>query len=479
MMEGGVEKLQGLRVATRFPSVGRALRGVALGQLVVMAAACSSGRTEDVGDESRVSAGEAGDVFHGNSAREILSTKLEVDLATNTGVVTIVFGASDTPGGSLDISGLEVSSVTHGETNVGWTRHVKWPHVYMELDAPAGDSFDVQITYRFAQRPHGHLDGVLESGSTMTFPQFCGNVFPCHTDPADGTTFELSVKNPPPGQTVVVPPVIPAQAPSYMAAWATGPYQYKKLGNTSAGTEVGVYAPNVDDENLMTGTTYLRPAFDWMESNLGAYMFGNKVASVQVSWPDGWAHAQEHHPFWHVTYSNIFAWDLHVHEALHGWFGNGVRLGCWEDLVLSEGTVSYLTAVVLEEVGCPYAIAAPGEDLSPIWKNQYLWRLNTAVDSGASQIAWPSTCGSIDVNEKLLNDVTYMKGAFFYRALEKRLSRPQVIKALAHVYEKFHGKTATMQDVLDQIQLETGYNPNECANRWLRSTTLPETPTCP
>ena len=40
----------------------------------------------------------------------------------------------------------------------------------------------------------------------------------------------------------------------------------------------------------------------------------------------------------------------HAHEAAHGWFGDGIRLACWEDFVLSEGTVSYLSAHVLGQV---------------------------------------------------------------------------------------------------------------------------------
>ena len=47
-----------------------------------------------------------------------------------------------------------------------------------------------------------------------------------------------------------------------------------------------------------------------------------------------------------------------AHEAAHGWFGNGVRLRCWEDFVLSEGTASYLAARVLEEVAGP-AVSEP------------------------------------------------------------------------------------------------------------------------
>ena len=50
----------------------------------------------------------------------------------------------------------------------------------------------------------------------------------------------------------------------------------------------------------------------------------------------------EHHPQWHVDDSSFGSQETQAHEASHGWYGDGIRLACWEDFVLSEGTVTYL-----------------------------------------------------------------------------------------------------------------------------------------
>ena len=48
----------------------------------------------------------------------------------------------------------------------------------------------------------------------------------------------------------------------------------------------------------------------------------------------------EHHPFVHIGSVAIGDEETNVHESAHGWFGDGIRIACWEDFVLSEGTVS-------------------------------------------------------------------------------------------------------------------------------------------
>ncbi len=58
----------------------------------------------------------------------------------------------------------------------------------------------------------------------------------------------------------------------------------------------------------------------------------------------------EHHLLWHIGAASLGDRRTHIHEAVHGWFGAGVRLACWEDLVLSEGTATYYEARILEAV---------------------------------------------------------------------------------------------------------------------------------
>src|SRR5213592_1754219 len=107
----------------------------------------------------------------------------------------------------------------------------------------------------------------------------------------------------------------------------------------------------------------------------------------------------EHHPYWHVAKDAMSDEETQAHEAAHGWFGNGVRIRCWEDFVLSEGTVSYLAARALEKVGG----AAAGK---AVW-DSYQLQLDAAVMNGDT-IALPDTCNAIDIiSDPLWSSIPY------------------------------------------------------------------------
>lgn len=155
---------------------------------------------------------------------------------------------------------------------------------------------------------------------------------------------------------------------------------------------------------------------------------------------------------------------IHVHEAAHGWFGDGVRIACWVDFVLSEGTASYLSARAVEAVD-----GQPAGD--QVWA-EYASALQAAQHSAQHKIAWPTGCGTIDILEYFSN-IPYMKGAYFLRAVELRIGRINLDKAVAKVFEWFVGDAASMQDMLDIIQEVSGYDSTMCANNWLRTEALP------
>src|SRR5262249_34390218 len=147
--------------------------------------------------------------------------------------------------------------------------------------------------------------------------------------------------------------------------------------------------------------------------------------------------------------------ETHAHEAAHGWFGDGVRLRCWEDLTLSEGTVTYLSARSLEDV----AGEAVGKKVWDGIKDE----LDEVVKT-EDRLAWPSGCAKIDVLHDLWNNVPYMKGAFFYRAVEEQAGRAALDRALRRFYQERKGTAAGMQDMLDTIKDETGFDPTDLAH---------------
>ncbi|HEY0093183.1 MAG TPA: M1 family aminopeptidase, partial [Archangium sp.] len=204
----------------------------------------------------------------------------------------------------------------------------------------------------------------------------------------------------------------------------------------------------------------------FFEQKYGAYTFGGKVGSVSANWGAGAYGGMEHHPYWHVASGAMDDKLVHQHEAAHGWYGNGVRIQCWEDFVLSEGTAEYLTA---RSVRATEGVEAE-EQVWLGWKGE----LERAVARGDTQALPDGTCNAIDIlNHPLWSNIPYKKGAFFYRALEKQIGTGAMDRVLAGFYQSHVGGTARMQQLLELVKSETGYDPQPLADTWLRGLGVP------
>lgn len=452
----------------RRPSVDLPLRALTVGALWCLTTCCGSptglqdrGQPHDTATAEISSSPEVTP----NPAREVLFTRLEVDLGPRRATATVELAASERPGASLEVGDLEILAVSDGQRPLDSRRGQGWLHLALPAtDRPAR----VVIEYLFNVQPRA--EGEIAGGSTITWPYYCRNIFPCHSAPADGARFELHLAGVPVGQTAVYPRSLPFDGPAYMVAWAVGDLVHRELGMTAAGTTVHLWCAAEDLERGLTGTRRLVQSFQWFEQTLGPYRYGDQVGSVGVDWPGAGFGGMEHHPFWHIERASLEQETLHIHEAAHGWIGNGVRIACWEDFVLSEGTTSYLTARALTEVAGSEAGAA-------LW-TRYRARLETAQAQGRALVAWPRTCGEVDVLE-IFSSVPYMKGAFFLRAVAEEVGEPALDHTLAAFYQRYQGQAARMSDLLQTIEGETGFDPAACAERWLRQAELPEGLGCP
>jgi aminopeptidase N len=399
--------------------------------------------------------------------RDIIHTRLVVDLATRTATATIDVAAA-APGARsvFEAAGLEIRRVSQDGTAVPWTV----TNGKLEVTLPAGSEVPARIVIDYAFQVHDRFDGLLPSASTFVWPYFCGNLFPCHSDPADGSSFELAIAGTPPGLTTIHAAHIDT-APAYQLAWATGDYRRLDLGVTANGTRlVAHYLPGGEDDAAV-GTAQLRQVMSWYELNYGAYPFGQEAGAVAVAWNGGYG-GMEHHPYWHVATAAMRDPLVHAHEAAHGWIGAGVRIACWEDFALSEGTASYLAARALEEV----AGAAEGER---IWAN-YRGRLQAAMDGPGPKLAWPDGCGRIDIlKDGLFTDIPYLKGAFFWRALELRIGRGAVDAALRDFFRRYRHQAASFSDALASVARSSGYDAAACARDWLKREIVPAAAACP
>ena len=403
-----------------------------------------------------------------NPMRDVVDTQLAFDLAAMTATATVTFAPSTAPGATLEIGDLQIQSVRVGGQPLEFLVTTPKPTFNILTLALPPSATRAAVTISYNWRYHEQLTGISKTRYTLDWPYYCGNTFPCHSEPSDGTTFSLSLANVPTGETAVFPAQIIADAPAYQLAWTVDDYTELPIGTTTAGTSISeFYRPN-GSAAAQQGGADLVAAVDWFEKTLGPYRFGPKLGVVSVAWPAGAFGGMEHHPFVHVATAAMSSGVTQVHESAHGWFGDGIRIACWEDFVLSEGTVSYLAARALDVVDPAAGSAA--------W-TRYQRELSALT---GTELVWPDSCGTVDIiTDKLFTNAPYMRGAFFYRAVANKVGADKLDQAFAAFYAAHAGDAARMSDMLQTIQTVTGYDPTACAQSWLRSTTIPTDQTCP
>ena len=337
------------------------------------------------------------------SVQDVLTTDLQLDLTARTGLATLsVQPAAAANSVVLSVGGLSLTQATvdgvaaQPVVEAGLAR---FP--VTRTDRPV----EVAVRYTFPARGQT-FDGWMPSlGVTFTWPFFCGNLFPCNPSPADGVRVTLNVTGVPEGMVALYPTDTMTEAPAYMPAIAVGAYQQLQLGSTDAGTAVSAWylPPLVDQATAQAGTAHLLAVQEFFEQRYGPYPFGPVLGAVAVDWgEDSWG-GIEFQPYYHVPKYDFGTEEVHAHEAAHAWFGNGVRFACWEDFVLSEGTVTYMAARALEKVGGPSPWPMYVEELQSICDGDY----------GNTVALKDGTCNQVDfMSEWSL--VHYMKGACFY-----------------------------------------------------------------
>ncbi len=446
--------LRSLRLPLRFSTV-----------CALLATAACSGKGEPVGPD---------DSAAGTATQDILTTDLALDLGALTGRATLVVrpGAGKV---TLDVAGLTLSRVTVDGTEVA----ADVVDGNLSVAAPGSvDTVTVVVDYAFPARTPAQFDGWMPLlGVSFIWPYYCSNLFPCNPALEDGVTFTMNVVGVDPALTAVFPTNTYGDGPAYMAAVAVGDYTKLDLGTTTAGTALHAwYLPEGSGlEDARAGTAHLVGAFDYFEQTYGPYAFGPDAGTVEVDWgSDSWG-GMEHHPYFHVAKFDFDDEEAQVHEAAHGWFGDGVRVACWEDFVLSEGTTTYIAAHALEHVDGPNEWSYYVDDfLTPICQG------HSGDPTLVNTIVLPDeTCNEIDFeNDALWSLAPYMKGACFYEEVADLIGEDVVDDAIREFYAAHVGKAARMQDMIDVI--ESKASPSDKAaiegliTEWLRTLECPQ-----
>lgn len=434
---------------------------------------------EDETDRGRLDSadGDSGDTDSGDTdgdepaPQDVRSAHLTLDLTTRAAQATVAVRPAAGAGAvRLDVSGLTVSGVSVDGAPVEAAFEEGW--LVAPVDATA-EEVQVTVDYTFPARNESQFDGWMPFfGVTFVWPYFCGNLYPCNPDIQDGLSFTMEVTGVEAGLEAVYATDSVGVGPAYMPAVAIGTYEKLDLGTTAAGTAVSAWyfrgAEGLADAEA--GTANLVETVDFYERVYGPYAYGPELGSVEVDWGgDSWG-GMEHHPYSHIARWDFATEEVHAHEAAHGWFGDAVRFACWEDFVLSEGTVTYMAARAMEESG--------GPDLWAYYVDDFLTPICSGRDVNAVVLP-DETCNGIDIlEEDLWSLAPYMKGACFYEEVADVIGIDALDAVIGDFYVDHMGGTGRMAEMIAAI--EAAAEPSDRAaiesavEDWLRAEACPE-----
>lgn len=259
-----------------------------------------------------------------------------------------------------------------------------------------------------------------------TFPQaytvFSNGREEGHTDNADGTrTWSFFCATPMPAYDI------------HIAAYD----DWAETAATSTGHQRAVrWLPYSGDvEAGATIFTDLPAAMDFYEDTFGPFRWEQAVFLEVPIFGGGMEHATLVSMDETLFRSPTRNRQVSFHELAHHWSGNLVRIATWNDFWMSEGFTDYLTGRFID--------AHDGAE-----RGLGNWRtfLNSAMgaDRGATDHALRPADPEGDVL-RIFDAITYKKGAFVLRMLERRLGTEMFTTFLRQWFDRHAGGAVTTQ----------------------------------
>lgn len=241
--------------------------------------------------------------------------------------------------------------------------------------------------------------------------------------------------------------------PLYTVAFAASP-EYVRVdgGTSSSGTELSaaVFSDNRAAASKRLAT--IERSLDWLETKIGAFPWSEPLTLAEVpQFPGGMEHTAG---MW--IGSSVIARGgggtdgdyTAIHEAVHHWWGNDVRIADWPHVWLSEGFTEWTTVFAILDDLYPQGNAA--------MKRKYR--------TEAAEMSYPSTLGGRvpgplrfaegeDFTEHAPNLLFFYRyGAAFLEMINQRLIRDgkgDLVPVLRRWFAAKSGKAVTTEEFRD------------------------------
>jgi aminopeptidase N len=274
---------------------------------------------------------------------------------------------------NLDLSGLEVRSVTVGGDRAEVTRQERELVIEPPTDIAEGESFTTVIAYRGEPQPISEGTDIFELGwhtdgrevYVVSEPSGAQTFFPVNDHPTDKATYTLRITAPE-DQAVIANGLLASDddighgtrswtyemrdpMASYLVQIAIGDFELVDSG--SAGDVVirhGLHRSLLDRATrTVEGTADM---LDLLDDVYGPYPF-EVYGVLAVDEPLGFALETQSLTIIGSDLTGERADQILLHELAHQWVGNTVSPSTWKDIWLNEGFATYAEWLWLERTG--------------------------------------------------------------------------------------------------------------------------------
>ena len=430
----------------------------------------------------------AGDSFYpwlGNSGYDVThyNLMLDVDPDANTidGITTVhAVSTGELETIYLDLSGLNVSSVTVDGAAAEFSRERAELIVQPATPVPAGTGFTVEVIYsgtpeRIADPgvPFVDIGWFNQNGVIFTANEPSGSMswFPSNNHPTDKATFSISITVPEHLTAASTGLLVEETAvnghrtftwqmndpmATYLAAVYIGEFE-RHTQETREGLIIRDYIPssltNEERQATLEALSVTPGAIEFFEELLGPYPF-DAYGTLVLPFSIGFAMENQTLSL-HGDRTLIPL--IIAHELAHQWFGNAVSPGDWSEIWLNEGFAHYLAFLYLADYG--------GHDIAALMANE----LRAA--RGASAVP----PGSVTVEQLFDFPSVYQRSTLTLHALHRHVGDETFFEILRQHYQRSAGGSATTPDFMAIVAQLAGPDAVALLASWLYSPEIPTT----
>ena len=249
--------------------------------------------------------------------------------------------------------------------------------------------------------------------------------------------------------------VVDRAMPLYTLSFAASPsYETVRLPPTASGVTLSGGVFPARRTNALRHLEVARTTVDWMSERIGPFAWGDELAFAEIpSYGGGFEHTNAVWLGTSVLDGTISGDIVAIHEVVHHWWGNDVRIADWQHLWMNEGLTDWMTVfAIYEEIGEPDTVR----------RIQDTVRTRAAELSRATPLPGPLRFDDAgEIMEQIAGNLLffYRYGAAFLEMIDQRLRRgfgTDLIAILRAFYGGVSGEAITTESFRDYLGARTG-----------------------